>query len=583
MNLPRKRTLLTASVCAGAAGALLLSLFAFFRIQAGASARLHELCDSYLRQELAASTLSLHYTFAQPEDYGMADYPVTLGSYSEQDFYDSLLLAENSLAVLDSIPLHVLSPDDQITHRLLDYILSLTLDGADWYYYQEPLSPTLGIQAQLPILLAEYAFYRESDVEDYLTLLECVPAYFQSILDFEQAKAQRGLFLSDQILEDIILQCQAFVQDTENSYLSELFTERLENVDNLDDSTRDQYIQENEQLLTDCVFPAYEALINGLTSLQGQGTNSYGLYYLPDGASYYKYLVRSSLGSSRPVEEIYALLDQRLGQCTLEMARLIQNDPAILTVSGQDLYASARPEQLLDKLKQAVDQDFPAVPDTNAAVKTVHTSLQEYSSPAFYLTPPLDRMTENIIYINPAAGYAGIDLFTTLAHEGYPGHLYQTVYSQSQDIPLLCSAVSIGGYTEGWATYAELWSYSVSGLDPDAAQLLRLNKEWTLGLYCLMDIGIHYYGWTLQDVSAFLQGYGIDSQETALDVFYAIAADPANYLKYYVGCLEFESLQQLAEDTWGDSYTLSAFHRCVLSHGCLPFDLLEEKIEAAAK
>ena len=269
-------------------------------------------------------------------------------------------------------------------------------------------------------------------------------------------------------------------------------------------------------------------------------------------------------------------------ECTLEMARLIQQDPSIIAVSGQEVYAASSPAQILDALREAAAQDFPALPAVEVDVKEVHPSLQEYASPAFYLTPPLDRMAENVIYINPAAGYGGIDLFATLAHEGYPGHLYQTVYSQSQDIPLLCALLHIGGYTEGWATYAELWSYSVSGLEETEALLLRCNKEWSLALSCLMDIGIHYYGWTLSDTAAFLEGYGIDNPDTAREVFDSIVADPANYLQYYVGCLEFEALQETAQEEWGDAYTPAAFHACILSHGCLPFHLLEEKIRAAA-
>ena len=575
------KLLLPAVLLAGAAAAALL-LLGYGSLRASASLRLHDLCSAYIRQELSASAISLHYTFAQPEDYGMDDIPAALGSYDRQAFTDSLVQAENSLAALGDIPLQVLDEEDRLTCRLLEYVLSLALEGGRWWYYQEPLSPSLGVQAQLPILLAEYAFYRESDVQDYLALLEDVPAYFQSILAFEQEKAQQGLSLSDAVLEDVILQCRAFVQDAGNSYLSQLFAQRLDSLDGLDETSRARYTEANEDLLKTCVLPAYEALASGLESLRGAGSNSGGLFYLPEGAAYYEYLARSILGSQRPVEEIYAMLEQRLMECTLEMARLIQQDPSIIAVSGQEVYATSSPAQILDALREAAAQDFPALPAVEVDVKEVHPSLQEYASPAFYLTPPLDRMAENVIYINPAAGYGGIDLFATLAHEGYPGHLYQTVYSQSQDIPLLCALLHIGGYTEGWATYAELWSYSVSGLEETEALLLRCNKEWSLALSCLMDIGIHYYGWTLSDTAAFLEGYGIDNPDTAREVFDSIVADPANYLQYYVGCLEFEALQETAQEEWGDAYTPAAFHACILSHGCLPFHLLEEKIRAAA-
>ena len=60
--------------------------------------------------------------------------------------------------------------------------------------------------------------------------------------------------------------------------------------------------------------------------------------------------------------------------------------------------------------------------------------MQKYLSPAFYLTAPMDDPDENNIYMNPAYKHSDIELFTTLAHEGYPGHLYETISSYEQEL-----------------------------------------------------------------------------------------------------------------------------------------------------
>ena len=57
--------------------------------------------------------------------------------------------------------------------------------------------------------------------------------------------------------------------------------------------------------------------------------------------------------------------------------------------------------------------------------------MEEYLSPAFYMIPAIDNTSENVIYINKGHITDNLSLFTTFAHEGYPGHLYQNVYYAS--------------------------------------------------------------------------------------------------------------------------------------------------------
>lgn len=83
-------------------------------------------------------------------------------------------------------------------------------------------------------------------------------------------------------------------------------------------------------------------------------------------------------------------------------------------------------------------------------MKYVDKSLEEHISPAFYLTTPLDAYQDNVIYLNGNAKYDLTKAFTTIAHEGYPGHLYQNCFYQSQNPLPVRSVVNIGGYTEGW-------------------------------------------------------------------------------------------------------------------------------------
>ena len=204
--------------------------------------------------------------------------------------------------------------------------------------------------------------------------------------------------------------------------------------------------------------------------------------------------------------------------------------------------------------------------------------MEDYLAPAFYLTSPLDQLTENTIYINQKNGYEGIRLFTTLAHEGFPGHLYQNIYFHSQDVPPIRSLLGYPGYTEGWATFVELHSYIYSGLSKDAAKLCAANQAAILSLYATADMGIHYEGWTLDDTAAFFSTYGFTDEEVLRDIFELIVSEPANYLKYYIGYLEFHDLQEEMKKQNPDTYTDSAFYEKVLKIGPASFNVLRDYV-----
>lgn len=197
-------------------------------------------------------------------------------------------------------------------------------------------------------------------------------------------------------------------------------------------------------------------------------------------------------------------------------------------------------------------------------------------SPAFYLTPPVDDTINNTIYINKAQ--VSEELYTTMAHEGFPGHLYQNVYTSSRNLPLIRNMFSFQGYSEGWATYVEYYAYGIGGLNEDLAEILMLNSAATLGIFAYVDMGVHYLGWGVEEVGQFLAKYGL-SVDVAQTLFETMVEEPANYLSYFIGYLEMLNLRDVAETAWGEDYSLKKFHEAVLSLGPAPFPLLEEAIK----
>lgn len=541
--------------------------------------RFHDYLDELFRNEVSGNVLNLHYTLTNPADYGISSYRVSFGEISKDSFDASLLSLENNRSVLQQFDTASLSASDRLTADLLNCYIDTTLSFADYYLYDEPLRPNTGISSELPILLAEYRFTCKQDVLDYLALLADINRYFDQIILFENQKADAGLFMSDFAVDTILKQCSDFCQTDKEHFLVTTFNHRLDAMSEFSDSEKDSFKKRNLSLVEGHILPAYQGLSEALTSLKGRGKNSTGLYKFPKGKIYYTNLVHKQTGSSHTIEELETLTSQRRTDDLAVVSELLAKNPQLFSEAESFPVDTSSPEGCLEHLISEITTDFPAPVSTDFTINYVDECLQDAMAPAFYLTAPIDDWNHNSIYINPAGNSEGIELFTTLAHEGFPGHLYQTVMSYDAGLSPLRSILSYPGYVEGWATYVEMMSYRYSGLPADAAALLSANQSAILSLYATADMGIHYDGWSLADTIRFFREFGIQDVDTVQHIFEYIVEEPAHYLKYYIGYLEFMELRDYAKQLYGTGYSNTQFHQAVLSMGPAPFHLLQKYLD----
>lgn len=524
------------------------------------------------QEEVASNTINLHYSLNEPEKYGITDAPVTLGSF---DFNETSALAaiENWEASLHKFSYNSLSEKNKLTYDILSHYFTTAKNNVSYYLYDEPLSPITGIHAQLPVLLAEYQFTDKEDVTTYLSLLEAMPDYFSSLIRFEQQKSASGLFMSDSVADEVIAQCNAFISMGDTNYLLSTFEERLENVSGLSAQECSEFIEQNKEILASSILPSYEKLASSLTALKGTGKNEQGLCFLPEGTDYYTHLVATDTGSGRTISELKELIASQIATDLLESQQILHDNPSILEESNA---ITEPPDNILKSLESKISGAFPAAASVNVQIKYVPEALQEYLSPAFYLIPAIDNFAENTIYINEAYSLDDMHLFTTLAHEGYPGHLYQTTYFANTNPDPIRTLLNFSGYVEGWATYAEMCSYYLSSVEKPYATLLQKNNSIILGLYATADIGIHYDGWNLEDTLSFFSSYGISDEATIREIYEYIVGDPANYLTYYVGYLEMLELKKDMIEEKGSDFSQKQFHKELLEIGPAPFEVIRK-------
>lgn len=524
--------------------------------------------------EVSSNTINLHYTLKNPEDYGITEDAAGLGSF-ETDTDMVKASVENMRRSLEDFSYDNLDLQNKITYDILEYQIKAAEQSADFILYEEPLGLVSGVQTQFPVVLSEYQFYDSQDVETYLELLEMTGAYFDSLIKFEREKSSAGLFMADYALDIVIEQCQAFLDMGDGNYLYSTFVDRIKDVNELTEEEKSDYIQDNALAVSDCIFPAYEKLISDLEQLRGSGKNEKGLSYLPEGIDYYELVVRQSTGSERSVEEMEDLTRRQITDDLEAMEKVL----GITTEEAQEAAAAiaqTSAELILTRLQEGISGTFPEAPDTALEVKYVPEEMEDHLSPAFYMIPAIDNTEQNVIYINQAHMSDDLTLFTTLAHEGYPGHLYQTVYYESTDPDPIRSIMDFGGYVEGWATYAEMGSYYLTPLSKEQATLLQKNSSIILGLYALADMGIHYDGWSRMDTVAFFSNYGITDAETVERIYELIIGSPGNYLKYYIGYVEFLELKKEWAEEKGEAFSQKEFHEAVLEVGPAPFEIVEE-------
>ncbi len=533
--------------------------------------------EDLFREELSASQLDLHFLLKNPEAYGITETESLFGEVSLDAFAESQELREKLSQQLNAFDPVLLTEDQKMTLRILQSFLRTEAMGDGMELYAQPLASTIGIQAQLPILLSEYAFYDKQDVEHYLQMLAGIDEYYQEIMEFEKQKAEAGLMMSDTSIDHVIESCESYLLMPGDNFLLDTFNFRLEELSELTEEEKNAYRQQNEELIISDFIPAYQLLIDGLTSLKGTGTNDQGLCGFPNGKAYYKYLVYSSTGTSYPsVEELLRDMETTMENALFETSELLRNNPQLVEELNQYQFRQNQPEAIIEELKTLTLNEYPELPQCSYTFKNVPKVLELSLSPAFYVTTPIDDYQNNVIYINNNPRYAEDDLYNIIAHEGYPGHLYQTVYFRSNCQSDLRQILSFPGYSEGWASYVERESYMLdNGLSPQMGQLLSANSLASLGLHACLDVYINYMGWTKEQVSEYLKNHYQQSDEVVDAVYCAMVENPSNYLSYYVGCMEILNMRKIAEKELKDRFDLKKFHRFILDMGPAPFDVIQ--------
>lgn len=544
--------------------------------------------NSCFREYAAENTVTLHFKLSNPSAYGIKT-PVspTYGDFSSDTLKKNCSRSKELLQKLYTFPTSSLTKKQKLTWQIFQDYLNESIMNEKYILYSSPLG-TNGLQSEIPVTLSEYRLDNEKDIKDYLSLVNQVPELFTQILDFEQERRNAGLISPSFVISDTIDQIDQFLNASEeNNPLIQSFEDRLTEVESLSKDQKASYIANNRLLVTDKVLPAYKSLKTSLQAYTNDSKNTSSkerLCEYKNGQDYYKFLLMSNVGTDFSPEDCITILESQLKNTVKDISSLTTKNKDLYTEYLSATPALSAPKETMNTLKNDSLIDFPEIKNISCQLKNVPDALSGTSACAFYLVPPIDSTKDNIIYINKSRVDSN-ELFSTLAHEGYPGHLYQTNYFLTTNPSPLRTFLHCAGYDEGWGTYAQLYSYNFiefKNVDEQTTkqlrQLYRDNDLLSLSLSSLCDLYVNYKNYDENALANYLQTYGID-KDSAQNLYRYVIENPTTYLSYSIGYYELDQLKQTMSDSLGKAFKISDFHEAVLNVGSCNFSILRQEIE----
>ena len=543
------------------------------------------LMDELFADWVTSDSLSMNYFLADPYSLDIERPETTYGEVVTAELIQESKEETQELADrLAGFNYQNLRVDQKVVYDILMRNISLYRimeQREDFSYYTGYIRPLNGIQVQLPVLLAEYNFYTAEDIERYLELLADTHRYFSDIIEYERERSRRGFFLNEANVDSVIEQIESYLENREDNLLITVFDDRIDNYAGLSNEQRESFKERNRELVLENVLVAYDTLLAAMKELRGVGAREGGLANLPGGSEYAHALLRLRVGTDRSIDELADLLEEWVERAWNDIIEALHGEAQLIEQLLDDSLGKIHegtPESYIAELQRSISADFPHIDTTRLTVLEVHESLQEHMSPAFYLAPAVDRFDDNVVYVNPSSIDDDLFMFTVLAHESYPGHMYQTVYFLQQSPHPVRIALSNTGYSEGWATYAEMMSYYYAGLSHEEATLMWNFRIFDSLLTSRADLGVNLLGWSLDDVANMMLPI-IGDMEVVERVYNMVSGIPLNSLLYSLGYIELTMLLNERERALGGNFDLLDFHRYILEFGPAPYPILSKYID----
>ncbi|MDL2301688.1 DUF885 domain-containing protein, partial [Lachnospiraceae bacterium OttesenSCG-928-D06] len=352
----------------------------------------------------------------------------------------------------------------------------------------------------------------------------------------------------------------------EDSIFCEDFEKKINNCTFLTDNEKIEIIKKQKKKTEQYIFQPLKKLEILLLSLETK-ENVQGLSSYTKGLEYYEYLLERATGADMSAESMYEYLENY----RVDIQKRLEGRVGTNTNINSDLVDV---ETVIEKLIDITVKEYPEITLPKYQLIDIPEFFEEKMYDAFYLRDY--RKNKNYIYTDKTLyDQSYISMYQTIAHEAFPGHMYYYNFEYTEKDTSIDTLLKCMGYNEGWAVYAE---FAVAeGLGEDKEEYLFMVEQKLLDeiFLCQLDIGIHGFGWNIEDVEKYMKEiYGITNHEGAENVMNILINNPAAYQSYVIGYFKMQELQEefMQINEWSKKEFLEYYLKC----GQAPFKIVEE-------
>lgn len=539
-------------------------------------------------ESMESNYLNTHVFLENPEDFGVDTSKITVeidALPTEENKAEQLASMEASEKKFQSFDRDLLTDEQKDTYDIYSFMLETSKQLSDdkFQYMDRYFDSISGIHTQIPTLFADLTLRNEQDVKDLITLVANVKPYMNALLEYTKTQQEQGTLMLD--IDSVITYCEKVVKEEENSSVLTSMNEHIENLA-LGSEKTSFYQQQLKEVFQSSFLPAYANIISVMKELDPAKNHTSGLAGLEHGKEYYALLFRNAIGSDTSIDDVKKDLNALAKKALLEAQKIALLNGDLYEDYYNDVYQTTYTdfESMLKDLAVDIEQDFPSVGEISYVIQPIDEDLASGGIAAYFNLPALDATTPKQIRVNTldqALNVSSLQTFSTVAHEGLPGHMYQTAYAyKNLSDPWRKIYAGSSGYTEGYATYVEL--YALQYLKDIPQEVIQLEQSLTVYQNCIIalsDIGIHYDGWDVKQLEKFFKEKGLTGNDLS-SLYTTLQANPTAYLPYYVGYLQFADLKEKAQDALKDKFDDYAFHEAILKSGSAPFSIVEKSVDA---
>lgn len=550
--------------------------------------------DEFMEQQFVDAMQSdyttMHTYLQDPSAFGIDEdaVEVSLGTrFDEKSMQEAKESFEESYTQFQSFDRELLTQQQQDLYDAFAFEAEINEQLMDekFDYYPQVFESMSGLQFQLPSLFSDWEVRDEQDIKDLILLLDDVLPYVNSALDYTLTQEEKGLLMLD--TDSVKTYCEGIIEKGVDSSILSSMKEKVEALGLSEEQTR-AYQQQLEDGFAQSFLPAYQNIYDRMEEIEKNGKNNEeGLAAFPDGKEYFALILQLNVGSDKTPEEVQEMMDNTFDKHLTDLQMIVWEnmediEPLLYDSLPQTSYSSY--SEILDTVAKAMQEDFPEVSNLTYHIEDMNEEIASDGIAAYFNIPSIDGDSMKQMRVNPDdADPSSLSTYITVSHEGFPGHMYQYAYLyENMESNYAKTLSNVNAYVEGYAVYA---SYQSLGyLEDINANLLEAYQINELASYCLYinaDIGIHYEGWSQEEMKDYFNSAGIVLNDEDAELAYdQLQANPAAFEPYYVGYQEFINLREKAEEALGENFDAKEFHTAILECGIVPFDVVERHVDA---